>query len=292
MMRFLWQVVLVVAVCLCASAATAQENHAEAVELIRAANADFDNGDFRASIIKYRRAYKLADDARILYRLGVAYEKTGNYQRASEHLSMFVLSDPEGPYAERTRQKIAELRARESEQAFVTFESTPSGARVFINGDTVSEGMTPLTVPVGVGQIEAVIASEDSQLQDAFNVAPGDTVKRVYDLAQNKLVSSVTEKRDDPVVATTMPVAMPMTYVSIAPPQSVSVIGWIAMSLGWVATVAGGYLGNIGMASGGVGMFAIGGYLIFIRDWTADLPDAQPAGQMAPAATAGWSLDF
>lgn len=278
-----------------ASRAFAQEDgKADAVELIRAANVDFDAKDFHQAIIKYRRAYKLTNDARILFRLGAAYESENNYQRAREHLERFVLADPDSPYVERANAKIEKLRALEPEQAFVEFHTLPSGARVFINGDSVSEGVTPVQVPLGTGVIDLILESDGSEpFVDQFELAAGDRVKRVYDLSQRKLVSSVIESAQvGEQISESTQVALPMTYVSVAPPPTVNVIGLVAMSVGYVGVVAGVVTRNIPALGGGAAVFAVGGYLILVRDWTSDLPDAAPTLSMEPATTSGVQLKF
>lgn len=278
-----------------ATRAFAQDDgKAEAVELIRAANVDFEAKNFHQAIIKYRRAYQLSEDARILFRLGVAYESENNFQRAREHLERFVLADPESPYVDRAKAKIEKLRALEPEQAFVQFETMPSGARVFINGDSVSEGVTPVQVPLGTGGIDLILESDGSEpLVDSFDLAPGERVTRVYDLSQRKLVSSVVESAQvgEPISQTTQ-VALPMTYVSVAPPPTVNVIGWVAMSVGYVGVVAGAVTKNVPALGGGVALFAVGGYLILVRDWTSDLPDAAPSLSMEPTTTSGMQWKF
>lgn len=61
---------------------------------------------------------------------------------------------------------------------------------------------------------------------DKFELTSGVRVKRVYDLAQRKLVSSVAETTQvAEVVSAGAQVTLPMTYVSVGPPPTVSVIG-------------------------------------------------------------------
>ncbi len=270
------------------------DGKAEAIELIRSANVDFDAKNFHQAIIKYRRAYQISEDARILFRLGVAYENENNFQRAREHLERFVLADPESPYVGRAKAKIEKLRALEPEQAFVEFETLPSGARVFINGDSVSEGVTPVQVPLGTGGIDLILESDGSEpFVDRFELAAGDRVKRIYDLSQRKLVSSVIESAEvGEEISESTQVALPMTYVSVAPPPTVNVIGWVAMSVGYVGVVAGVVAKNVPALGGGAALFAVGGYLILVRDWTSDLPDAVPALSMEPATTSGMEWQF
>jgi len=165
---------------------------------------------------------------------------------------------------------------------------------VFINGDSVSEGVTPVQVPLGTGGIDLILESDGSEpFVDRFELAAGDRVKRIYDLSQRKLVSSVIESAEvGEEISESTQVALPMTYVSVAPPPTVNVIGWVAMSVGYVGVVAGVVAKNVPALGGGAALFAVGGYLILVRDWTSDLPDAVPALSMEPATTSGMEWQF
>lgn len=263
------------------------------VDVVRDANAAFEAGQFYNAVILYRRAYKMAEDPRILYRLGVAYEKLNNFRRAREHMELYLLAEPDSEYAERVRNRIQEIKTQEHQQAFVTLETVEPGAAIYINEDEVSEGRTPLTVPVGFGHVKIRLVGASVEMTDTLEVGAAQTVKRVYDLQRSKLLSSMVEARaqqvEDPVVT-----SLPMTYVSIAPPPSVNVIGFGAMSLGWVGTVGGALLGDVRILSGGVAAFAVGGYLIFVHDWSQDLPDAVDSPVAAPqtVSTPGFQVGF
>ena len=94
-----------------------------------AGNAAYDAGDFREALRKYRAAYELTDDARILYRVGQTYEHLANYQRAREHLELFLLAEPDTPHADRVIEKIESLKTLEASlQSSIDIATTPARA--------------------------------------------------------------------------------------------------------------------------------------------------------------------
>ena len=292
-----------------------QADKARAIELIEDANAAYDNGDFRNSLRLYREVYSLTEDPRVLYRIALNYESLSNFQRAREHLELFLLAEPGSKYAGRVKAKIESLRELEANiQAAIVVDTVPSGAEVWLD-DTQGPpvGVTPVRLPVGVGPVELHIRKQGYEPhQDELTVEAGETLQKTYELTPDgstppPVVEAPPEDdaEEGVVVATNArdidatAFAGQPAHVRIGPSTGVAVLCWIAVSAGWVlaavgvigtqAAVPGG-----GAAAGvGLGLLGVGGYFLWFHDWTRSLPPATAATFAAPPARgAGFSVAF
>jgi len=120
----------------------------EAIEAHKRAVKQFDAGDYAASLSSFQKAYDLSPTFHILYNIGRASRRTGDYIRASEAFESY-LKDGGGELKEERRvdvkKKLEELKA-----LIGSLEITVNidGAKVFVDDAVVGE--SPLSSPVRV----------------------------------------------------------------------------------------------------------------------------------------------
>jgi hypothetical protein len=143
----------------CAWGADAPEPSAEqsATELKARADAAMDGGAYADAITSYRASYELSRNPALLYNIGNAYERLGDYPRALAYLEQFALVAPIGLRARvpALPELIASVRGR---LARVAVGCNVPGARVLVRGSW--QGTTPLTASIstmpGPARVEVV----------------------------------------------------------------------------------------------------------------------------------------
>lgn len=179
--RWFGALVAVVALCFCAPLYA--QGSDEALDTVREANGHYDAGEFSRALLKYRQAYDVLEDVRLLYRIGLSYENLGNYARARQTLLRYLELDNDSPVEGRVRAKIDQLRdLEENIQAYLVIDSVPAGATVYLNeymGEP--EGEAPVTMPVGAGEnIVTLVFPDRQRLQAVVEVGAGATVERIF----------------------------------------------------------------------------------------------------------------
>lgn len=292
-----------------AAPATAQDRGA-AIQLITDANAAYEAGQFKDALGKYREAYDLTEDARILYRIGLTYEHLANYQRAREHLELFLLAEPSTPHADRVQKKIENLKTFEASlQSSIDVTTEPARADVFLDDEQGRPvGVSPVRIPVGPGTHVVIVKKEGFEpIRDEVVVDANQTVERAYQLAgpgtaedPEPDVTSEPQTEEAPVTEPPPPAMVgATTRVRVGPSTGTAVVLWTAVAIGWAVLVIGGGLsgaGQSGIGGGGVLLGAaiggIGGYFLFFHDWTGHLPPA-PATATVPAGRGiGFGVSF
>lgn len=290
------------------TAAHAQDDKAKAIQLIKEANAATEQGEHRDALLKYKAAFDLTEDPRILYRVGLSYESLGNYQRAREHLELYLFADPDSEYKDRIEKKIALLEEKEKTlQARVEIASNPSGALVFVDGvRNKPYGKTPLVLPVGPGKHTLLVKKGGAEQTFSVTISEGQTVTQTIELGPRALEAE-DEKETAPTedVVTTTGEQTPsgvdsgnrvVTRVDIAPPMYLLVIGWslvgTAMVMGLAALAADNSLVVYGI---GAAAFIGGGFILwFNQDSHTDQLEriGTEAGPSANVYGAGWQFEF
>lgn len=316
-------ILMVLAASANATPAFAQDDKARAIELISQANSSYDGGDFRTALEKYREAYGITEDPRVLYRIGLTYENLANYQRAREHLELFLLAEPNSKYAGRVKSKVENLRKLEANlQSSVRVESTPAGAQVWIDTEIGKPmGVTPVRIPVGPGGHSVLLKKEGfDPVRATFSVEAGQTVEKAFDLdsgestdpeapvAQPPVAEAPVESTEPPTQQPQQPRAPELigvpTRVSLGPSTGVAALSWISLSVGFavltlstIAAAGGFFLAPDGLATAfiiGGGLTILGGYFLWIHDYTRSLPRVDTAGlpSIPPSPAAGVGFRF
>ncbi|MBL9022204.1 MAG: tetratricopeptide repeat protein [Myxococcales bacterium] len=108
----------------------------------------FEEGDFQAALIEFKRSYECVPNFNVLYNIGQVYFQLQDYANALKTLSQYL--DDGGKRIPQTRRSeverdVEKLRAR---VATVTIKVSQPGADVFV--DDVKIGTSPLPGPITV----------------------------------------------------------------------------------------------------------------------------------------------
>jgi tetratricopeptide (TPR) repeat protein len=278
----------------------AQEDKARAIELISEANEAYDAGNFRDALVRYREAYDITEDPRVLYRIGLTYENLANYQRAREHLELFLLAEPDSKYAGRVKSKIENLRKLEEKlQASIKVNSNPAGADVWVDDERGKPaGVTPVQLPVGPGTHSLVLKKEGFETVSIdVEVEAGSTVEKTLDLeGGGEAVATTDEGTTDGETEADETTEEQFTgqpsEVYIGPSGGVTALCWLAIGVGWLALIGAGgaeaaTLGTTATRGGyvGVALMAVGGYFLWFHDWSERLPNARAGAETSPTAS-------
>ncbi|HEX8111502.1 MAG TPA: PEGA domain-containing protein [Kofleriaceae bacterium] len=135
----------------------------------------YNEADYRAALVEFRRAYETAPNAAVLYNIGQTYYQLQNYAAALVALGRYLTeAGPTAPHRREVEQTIDTLQTRVGKVAIST--STP-GADVTVDDELV--GKTPLEEPVlvSIGR-RKITALRDGRVTETrfVDVAAGDTV--------------------------------------------------------------------------------------------------------------------
>jgi hypothetical protein len=136
----------------------------------------YNEADYRAALVEFRRAYELAPNAAVLYNIGQTYYQLQNYAAALIALGRYLTeAGATAPHRREVEQTIDTLQTRVGKVAIST--SAP-GADVTVDDELV--GKTPLDEPVlvSIGR-RKITALRDGRVTETrfVDVAAGDTVK-------------------------------------------------------------------------------------------------------------------
>jgi hypothetical protein len=178
----------------------------------------YNEADYRAALVEFRRAYETAPNAAVLYNIGQTYYQLQNYAAALVALGRYLTEAGSGaPHRREVEQTIDTLQTRVGKVAIST--SAP-GADITVDDELV--GKTPLDEPVlvSIGR-RKITALRDGRVTETrfVDVAAGDTVT----------ASLSADARGTPVG----PVAPP----SKGPSQSTITTGWVITGIAGAAAV-------------------------------------------------------
>ncbi|HEU4539237.1 MAG TPA: PEGA domain-containing protein [Polyangiaceae bacterium] len=108
----------------------------------------YEEGDFQAALVEFRRAYELAPAFQVLYNIGHVYRQLQNYAEALRWLEKYLQDggrNVPAARAEEVQREVEELRRRVAQ---LDITSELPGALVFVDDELVGE--TPLKGPLRV----------------------------------------------------------------------------------------------------------------------------------------------
>jgi len=135
----------------------------------------YNEADYRAALVEFRRAYEIAPNAAVLYNIGQTYYQLQNYAAALIALGRYLTeAGATAPHRRDVEQTIDTLQTRVGKVAIST--SAP-GADITVDDELV--GKSPLEEPVlvSIGR-RKVTALRDGRVTETrfVDVAAGDTV--------------------------------------------------------------------------------------------------------------------
>ena len=206
-----------------AAPAFAQDSDRETAEkvllIVKNANDEFDRGEYDDALRLYQEAYDLYPEAVLLYRIGVAAEKTGDTRRAVEAYEAYVdASAEDDPTARKLAEEIPKLRATLPPR--VTVETTPAGAGVYLDSlDSEPLGVTPGTFELPGNEVELIVRLEGYSVE-----------RRELSLENGEEETVTLELEELQRLATTDPEEPPPTDDTDS--LNLAIWGWAATGLG------------------------------------------------------------
>lgn len=198
----------------------------------------FNDADYRAALIEFNRANDVAPNYRIQYNIAQTCLELQDYACALRALQTYVAAGGKEVSRERRQQSEREIERLKRLVATVSIRTNKDGADIAL--DDVSLGRAPLTnVLVGAGRhkVTAVIAPLPT-VTKIVDIAGGDHVEIVLELAEPTAPPSVATAPADPVQPTPTPKSDPprAQVTAVEPPSRVPF--WIGVAA--TATVAAG----------------------------------------------------
>jgi hypothetical protein len=156
----------------------------------------FKEGDYRAALIEFKRAYELAPNYKVLYNLGQTSLELQDYASALRSFEKYLADGGKEIAATRRTQVEAEIDRLKKRVARVEITTNVPDAEVFI--DDVSVGKTPLApIAVSAGRRKFSASKGGITATRAVDLAGGDTTKVALEIVE-------------PVAPATAPVAPPV----------------------------------------------------------------------------------
>lgn len=132
-------------------------------------------GNFRAALIEFQRAYADAPHYKLLYNLGQASLELQEYAAAIDFLSAYLRQGGDDITAERRSEVEESIRFLESRIALVSIVTNRTGAELYVDDTLV--GRSPLGAPVRMGagrhKVTATLPGAAS-VERNIDVAAGD----------------------------------------------------------------------------------------------------------------------
>jgi len=186
----------------------------------------YDEADYRAALVEFRRAYEIAPNAVVLYNIGETYYQLQNYAAALTALERYLA---ESPSTAEHRADVAKtldiLRSRVGKIAITT--NVP-GCEVTVDDEFVGKSPLAQPVPVSIGRRKITAMRSGLPPDTRFvEVAAGDTAAITLTLEEPKPVEA--------------PASRPLPAVAEEPPASSHA------TTAWIIT---GALGAAGIGMG------------------------------------------
>jgi hypothetical protein len=135
----------------------------------------YNEADYRAALVEFRRAYEIAPNAAVLYNIGQTYYQLQNYAAALVALGRYLTES--GPSAQHRREVEATIDTLQTRVGKVAVSTSAPGCDITVDDELV--GKTPLDEPVlvSIGR-RKITALRDGRVSETrfVDVAAGDTV--------------------------------------------------------------------------------------------------------------------
>ena len=181
----------------------------EAGKRFTAGVALYNETDYRAALVEFKRAYEIAPSPTVLYNIGQTYFQLQNYAAAYLTLSRYLSeSGADAEHKAEVTQTIQLLQARIGKIAIAT---DVVGAEITIDDEVI--GKTPLVAPVlvSVGRRRISVTAPGKVPQNlVIDIAAGDTVRHEIVLQDQARAAPV------PVVMTPSKVGKKSDFVMTA----------------------------------------------------------------------------
>ncbi len=190
--------ILALACLLCVSAVSAQaaSNTVKARESYGRGQQLFRQGDFAGAKAAFEAAYEAVPNPIVLLSIAETQVRTEDFGDAVNTLNRYLSERPTAPDRAQVEAQIAKLREK---PGFVNVASTPSGAKVFVDGAD-SGKITPAELGLGVGEHTVALelgGYERAERTVSVEIGSRESVEMTLD---------ATALETEPVVAAPVPV--------------------------------------------------------------------------------------
>ncbi|HSQ65885.1 MAG TPA: tetratricopeptide repeat protein [Polyangiaceae bacterium] len=212
----------------------------------------FKEGDFRAALIEFQRAYEASPNYKVLYNLGQTSLELQDYASALRAFSGYLEQGGKDVPAARRAQVEADLHKLESRVARVQVTVNVEGADVLV--DDVPVAKSPLREPIIVSEGRRKITVAKAGLvpvSRVIDVAGGDRPTISLEVAEAKAPNN-----NEPAPPPAPPSAAPVQNTPIAEPPPPAPVHagpstgfWIGLSTTAALGVATGVLGGLALSA-------------------------------------------
>jgi hypothetical protein len=203
-----------------ASVALAQDDTARAHEEFQHGVELFQNGDYQRALDAFQEAYRLAPHAAVRLNIANCYQQLNRPVEALFHFEHY-LSEADHPSPAQRREIEATIRELRQRIGTITFQVTPDGATITIDG--ADQRRAPVTEPVRVTQgrhsIEIRLDGYRTETQ-TVDVAGGGDARVAVRLARAEAVATTTPPATTVAPATTT-TTEPTTPVATTTPEPI-----------------------------------------------------------------------
>jgi tetratricopeptide (TPR) repeat protein len=143
----------------------------------------YDEADYRAALVEFRRAYEIAPNAVVLYNIGETYYQLQNYAAALTALERYIAES--GDAAEHRADVAKTIETLKSRVGKVEISTNVPNCEITVDDEFI--GKTPFTapVPISIGRRKITAMRTGLPPDTRFvEVAAGDTVKAALSLVE------------------------------------------------------------------------------------------------------------
>lgn len=155
----------------------AQPDTAEAGKRFNAGVALYNEADYTAALVEFKRAYAIAPNFVVLYNIGQTHYQLQDYANAYLVLTQFLAEAP--PEAEHRAEVVQTVELLKSRIGKIDVTTTEPGAEVTI--DSIAVGKTPLPSPVlvSIGKRTIVVSAPGKETQTRIvEISAGDLLRQ------------------------------------------------------------------------------------------------------------------
>ncbi len=166
---------------------TAKAAEAEAVAHFRRGVELYEENDFNAAIVEFKRAYETAPNPRVLYNIGQTYYQLQNYAVALETFERYLKEAGSAVSGDRRKEVEADIAKLQSRVAKATLTVNVAGADLYVDETPVGKSPIDLPVTISMGR-RKITASKPGFVTASRSVdfAGGDATKVVLELTAER----------------------------------------------------------------------------------------------------------
>jgi PEGA domain/Tetratricopeptide repeat len=142
----------------------------------------YNEADYRAALVEFKKAYEIAPNAAVLYNLGQTYYQLQNYAEALSAFEQYMQQSGDSPSHEaEVRAAIKTLKSRVGK---VMVTTNVPGAEITVDDELAGKAPLTAAMDVSIGHRKITVLHNGNQPETRYvDVAAGDLVKLEIDLA-------------------------------------------------------------------------------------------------------------